>query len=67
MSKYKISDIQVGDEVYFIVNWQSNYDLYWKVISIVNEHSIEVEIQEMGANARTFLDIKDIHHLQKIT
>lgn len=45
MSKYKIEDIEIGDGVYFIVNWQNNYDLYWTVIA-KNEKSLQIEIDE---------------------
>lgn len=65
MSKYKMSDIKVGDGVYFNVSWQDNYDLYWTVISIYDENTIQIEINEMGRNDRMFLKIEDVYLIEK--
>ena len=54
MIKYTISDIKIGDGVYFNVKWQKNYDLYWTVISIYDENTIEIEVDEMGVKDKFF-------------
>ncbi|CAI8722112.1 hypothetical protein [Chryseobacterium sp. IT-36CA2] len=65
MRKYTISDIKVGDGVYFKVKWQNNYDLFWTIISIYDENTIEIEIDEMGAKDKIFLKIQDIYLIEK--
>lgn len=64
MSNYKISDIEVGDGVYFKVDWHNNYDLYWTVKS-KNETHLEIEINEMGANDRMWLNIVDVYSIER--
>lgn len=65
MAKYTVSDIKVGDGVYFNVPWQNNYDLYWTVISIYDENTIEIEIDEMGRKDKIFLKIEDVYLIEK--
>ncbi|MCT3755268.1 hypothetical protein BAX96_01420 [Elizabethkingia anophelis] len=65
MIKYTISDIKIGDGVYFNVKWQKNYDLYWTVISIYDENTIEIEVDEMGVKDKFFLKIQDVYLIQK--
>lgn len=64
-TKYDVTDISVGDEVYFDVIWQNNYDLYWVVKSIFDNETIEIEIDTIGAKDKMFLKIKDIEYLIK--
>jgi hypothetical protein len=64
MSKYKITDIKIGDGVYFKVLGQTNYDLYWEVLSI-NNGILEIEIDEMGAKDKNFLHINDVYSIEK--
>ena len=66
MSDYKIDDIDVGDGVYFRLDHQTNYDLYWTVTSKFDS-TLEIEINEMGANDKIFLNIKDVYRVQKRT
>jgi hypothetical protein len=65
MEKYKIGDINIGDEVYFKLDYQANYDLYWTVISIENQ-ILYIEIDEMGQNDRISIHINDVYnHIKK--
>ncbi|WP_055436639.1 hypothetical protein [Lacinutrix algicola] len=65
MGKYKIGDISVGDEVYFKLDYQPNYDLYWTVISI-DDPRLYIEIDEMGQNDRISIHINDVYsHIKK--
>jgi hypothetical protein len=65
MEKYKIGDINIGDEVYFKLDYQANYDLYWTVISIENQ-ILYIEIDEMGINDRISIHINDVYnHIKK--
>ena len=64
MSNYKITDINIGDGVYFKVDWQNNYDLFWTVISKNGTH-LEIEIDEMGTKDRMSLNIKDVYSVEK--
>lgn len=66
MSNIKISDINVGDGVFFKLDHQTNYDLYWTVISIYNT-TLEIEIKEMGANDKISLNINDVYAIEKRT
>ncbi|PLX07996.1 MAG: hypothetical protein C0596_08595 [Marinilabiliales bacterium] len=67
MYKYTMKDINVGDGVYFKLEYQSNYDLFWTVISKKEPDILEIEINKMGANDRIFLKIEDVHSLEKRT
>lgn len=66
MSKFKMEDINIGDGVYFKLDYQNNYDLYWTVINKIDS-KLEIEINEMGANDKFFLDIKDVYLIEKRT
>lgn len=48
--KYKMEDINIGDKVFFeSTEMQSNYDLYWTVISkLDNQLQLIVQLDEMG-------------------
>jgi hypothetical protein len=52
---YKLSNIKIGDEVYFdSTTSQSNHDLYWKVIDINEKtNTLIVQLNEMG-----FVDLR---------
>ena len=66
---YKLSDIAIGDEVYFDSSTsQSNHDLYWKVINIdKNTERLIVELNEMGFKGlRWSISVKEVkQHLSK--
>ena len=64
MNKYKKEDIEVGDGVYFNVNWQNNFDLYWTVIS-KDTKNLQIEIDEMGAKGKMWLRIDDVYRVEK--
>jgi len=66
MANYTMNDINVGDGVYFKLNHQNNYDLYWTVKS-KNISKLEIEINEMGANDNITIDIKDVYAIEKRT
>ena len=67
-NKYKIEDINIGDEVYFdSTQVQSNHDLYWKVIhKTENEKQLIVQLDEMGhKDLRWTVDIAEVRqHLK---
>lgn len=68
-NKYKIEDIEVGDEVYFdSTPGQSNHDLYWKVISkLENEERLIVQLDEMGhSDLRWTVNIDEVRQHIKI-
>ncbi|KAF9658917.1 hypothetical protein ABHQ57_00475 [Tenacibaculum sp. ZH5_bin.1] len=66
MAKYKMEDINVGDGVYFKLDFQTNYDLYWTVKSKYDS-TLEIEVDEMGAKDKIFLNIKDVYAVEKRT
>jgi hypothetical protein len=66
--KYRINDIEIGDEVYFeSTSIQSNHDLYWKVIEILPKYDLLIiQLDEMGFNdLRMNLKVKDVYNLIK--
>jgi hypothetical protein len=61
--KYKLEDINIGDEVYFdSTTSQLNYDLYWKVINkLEKEKKLLVQLDEMGFhNKRWIISIDEV-------
>ncbi|MBC3847205.1 hypothetical protein H8K90_12485 [Winogradskyella echinorum] len=66
MAEYKMEDINIGDGVYFKLDFQTNYDLYWTVKSKFDS-TLEIEVNEMGANDKIFLNIKDVYAIEKRT
>ena len=66
MAKYKMKDINIGDGVYFKLDYQNNYDLFWTVKSKFDS-TLEIEINEMGANDKIYLNIDDVYALEKRT
>ena len=69
-NKYKIEDINIGDEVYFdSTQGQSNQDLYWKVIhKTENEKQLIVQLDEMGhKDLRWTVDITEVRRHLKIS
>jgi hypothetical protein len=67
MGKYKMSDINVGDGVFFKLKHQTNYDLYWTVISKFDD-TLEIELnREMGITDKIFLNISDVYLVEKRT
>jgi hypothetical protein len=69
-NKYKIEDINIGDEVYFdSIQGQSNHDLYWKVIHIMEkEKQLIVQLDEMGhSDLRWTVDISEVRQHLKIS
>ncbi|APZ47462.1 hypothetical protein BW723_14725 [Polaribacter reichenbachii] len=67
--KYKIIDINIGDEVYFeSTPSQSNHDLYWQVIDINEKmNTLIVQLDEMGFDdLRWSISIKEVkQHLSR--
>ncbi|WP_139921189.1 hypothetical protein [Hymenobacter sp. DG01] len=64
MSKYKLEDINVGDEVYLRTKAFDSPDLYWKVIG-KDEHGLFLNIDEMAVKDRCYVCIGDEHdHIQ---
>ena len=58
--KYKIEDINIGDEVIFkSTSAQSNHDLYWKVIG-KNEKQLMIELKEMGHDENWTINISEV-------
>lgn len=59
-----MEDINIGDGVYFKLDHQSNYDLYWTVKSKFDS-TLEIEVDEMGVKDNIFLDIKEVYLVEK--
>lgn len=66
MAEYKMEHINIGDGVYFKLDFQTNYDLYWTVKSKFDS-TLEIEVNEMGANDKILLNIKDVDAIEKRT
>jgi hypothetical protein len=65
--KYSMDEINIGDGVYFELKFVSNYDLYWTVKSKLDNHTLELTIDEMGAKDHRFIDIKYVKYIEKRT
>ena len=62
-----MKDINVGDGVYFKLDHQNNYDLYWTVLSKIEPDTLEIEINEMGAKNKIYLKVADVYTIEKRT
>ena len=65
--KYNYDDIKINDFVFFFFLYQSNYDLYWKVIDKDDKTKlIIVQLDEMGHNdERWTISVEQIRLIEK--
>jgi len=61
--KYKMEDINIGDQVYFdSTPMQTNHDLYWTVINKLDlQKQLIVQLDEMGyKDERWTIDLHEV-------
>jgi hypothetical protein len=63
MSKYRIEEINVGDEIYYEDKYRSNRHLHWKVLKKIDESMLLIEGNEAGFNEQRLIDILDVRKL----
>ncbi len=66
--KINFNDVNVGDEVYFNSRFQSNYDLFWKVMAkIDSSKELIVVLNEMGFNdERWTINISEVEYHRSV-
>jgi plastocyanin len=62
---FKMTDIQVGDEILFANAQKVEHNLFWKVIKKISSSRLVVEIKEMGYAEKYSIDISDVVNIQK--
>lgn len=65
-SKYKLSDISIGDSVFFSIRGVNNQSKYWTVMNVADDGKIKVNMDLNDANSDLDINVGDIEILHQV-